>query len=93
MNGKARNRELDRLLNFMVEADKLKRVDRTGWVELGIRDPESVADHSYSVAILSYLIAKRRGLDEEKTAGFAPATPRLQSGCYLAVCRLAFVSI
>lgn len=71
MNGKARNRELDRLLNFMVEADKLKRVGRTGWVELGIRDPESVADHSYSVAILSYLIAKRRGLDAEKTAVMA----------------------
>lgn len=59
-------KKLDKILDFMVEVDKLKRVKRTGWVNSGIKDPESVADHSFSMAILAYMIAKTRKLDAEK---------------------------
>ena len=62
MSGK----ELESVLRFIIETDRLKRVNRTGWVDLGICNPESVADHSFSTALLSYIIAKRRGLDAEK---------------------------
>ena len=59
---------LDRILGFMVEADKLKAVKRTGWVISGIRNPEHVGDHSYGTALLAYMFAKRMGLDADKCA-------------------------
>ena len=46
---------------------KLKEIKRKGWVvKAGVKDPESVAAHSYSVALLSALIAETKGLDVEK---------------------------
>lgn len=61
-------RELDRILGFMTEANKLKAVKRTGWVISGIRNPEHVGDHSYGTALLAYIFAKRAGLDADKCA-------------------------
>ena len=57
---------LDKILNFMVGADKLKEVKRSGWLISKIKNPEHVGDHSYSTALLSYLLAKRMGLDADK---------------------------
>ena len=49
---------VDRILAFMVRVDGLKHVDRTGWVIKRIRSrPEHVADHSFSTALLSYIMA------------------------------------
>ncbi len=62
------NVQLDRILGFMMEADKLKAVKRTGWVISGIRDPEHVGDHSYGTALLAYVFAKRMGLDADRCA-------------------------
>ncbi|MEM4280681.1 MAG: HD domain-containing protein [Candidatus Caldarchaeum sp.] len=41
----------------------LKRISRTGWVELGVRRPENVASHCLSLAVLVMVEAERRGLD------------------------------
>ncbi|MGD0728794.1 MAG: HD domain-containing protein [Candidatus Micrarchaeaceae archaeon] len=58
--------QLDKILNFMIEVDKLKRVKRTGWVRTGVKDPESVADHSFSTALFTYIIAKDLKLNAPK---------------------------
>ena len=34
------------LVKFFVEAGKLKKLKRRGWIQHGIKDAESVADHS-----------------------------------------------
>jgi putative hydrolase of HD superfamily len=47
-------------------ARKLKQVRRKGWVDRGVPDAESVADHSYAVALLAWALARRRGLDAER---------------------------
>ena len=47
------NTVLDRALQFI----ELKDVPRTGWVLRGIDSPESVADHSWSTALLCLLYA------------------------------------
>jgi putative hydrolase of HD superfamily len=44
-------------------AGALKRVRRQGWVDRGVADAESVADHSYRVALLAWALARTRGLD------------------------------
>ena len=52
---------------FIVESQKLKDEHRRGWkLKAGIKSPESVADHTYGVAMLSMLLADKMGLDAEK---------------------------
>jgi len=58
---------LRNLIEFCRFAGKLKRVKRTGWVErVGIKDGESVADHSYRVALMAMVLSDKRKLDTEK---------------------------
>jgi len=44
-------------LNFFAEAGLLKRVKRSGWWVAGIKDPESVAEHSFRCAVIAYYMA------------------------------------
>ncbi|MDD3375023.1 MAG: HD family hydrolase [Candidatus Omnitrophica bacterium] len=53
-------------LDFFAEAGLLKRVKRSGWWVAGIKDPESVADHSFRCAIMAYYIAHLEGVDPYK---------------------------
>lgn len=45
----------DNLLDFLGQAGRLKRLRRKGWVDRGVVEPESVADHSYRLALLTLL--------------------------------------
>jgi putative hydrolase of HD superfamily len=45
----------DTLLDFLEQAGRLKRLRRKGWVDRGVAEPESVADHSYRLALLTLL--------------------------------------
>ena len=58
--------DLDRLDDFMRLAIKLKGIDRTGWVISEVSNPEHVGDHSFSTALISFLLARRTGLDANK---------------------------
>ena len=52
---------------FFENVLELKNIPRQGWKEkLGIDNPESVADHSYSTATLSMILSDMKGLDSEK---------------------------
>ena len=50
-------------VNFFAEAGLLKKIKRSGWWVAGIKDPESVADHSFGVAMLAMLLGIRTGRD------------------------------
>ena len=56
-----------KIADFTLEAQKLKDEHRKGWkVKAGIKDPESVADHTYGLAMLAMLFSDYKGLDTEK---------------------------
>ncbi len=55
-----------KLLDFYGYLDKLKHTKRSGWVRKNITDPESVADHSFSVATLSMILAPKLNVDRDK---------------------------
>ena len=55
-----------KILDFYKYLDKLKRTKRAGWISQGILDSESVADHSYSVAALSMILAPKLSVDGDK---------------------------
>ncbi|WP_246281972.1 HD domain-containing protein [Nitrosopumilus ureiphilus] len=51
----------------MKAAANLKKISRQGWIDkLSLNHPESVADHSYSMAIMSMVISDMRKCDSEK---------------------------
>jgi putative hydrolases of HD superfamily len=49
--------------DLVLRVQALKELKRQGWVARGIPDPESVADHSYGVAVLALIFARRLHLD------------------------------
>ncbi len=54
------------LLQFITEAGMLKRVRRSGWWVLGIKDVETVAEHSFRCAVIGYIIAVREKVNPYK---------------------------
>jgi len=50
---------------------RLKETKRMGWVERGVEDAESVACHSYGLAVLALIEAQQRGLDTLKAVATA----------------------
>lgn len=56
------------MLTLLLDAHRLKRTPRTGWVMRGVADAESVADHSFGVALISLVLAELvdRPLDKAK---------------------------
>ncbi len=63
--------EPERLLKFFEYLYALKGIRRQGWMKKGISKVESVADHSFSLATLSMLMADMKGLNVEKSVRMA----------------------
>ncbi|GLW11173.1 haloacid dehalogenase [Microtetraspora sp. NBRC 13810] len=60
--------ELTGLTGLLYEIGLLKRYKRTGWLVAGVRDPESVADHSFRTALIAGVIAALEGGNPERAA-------------------------
>ncbi len=56
------------IVSFGYEAGQLKKLPRAGWLLTGITNPESVAGHSFRVAVLAYVIAVQEGANPERAA-------------------------
>ena len=70
------NEKVDSELDFLAEMARLKAVPRLGWLLRGVRGVESVAAHSYGVALTVMLLAdlaRRKGtaVDVERTLRMA----------------------
>ena len=59
------------LAKFLYEMGQLKRVKRSGWWIAGVKDPESVAEHSFRTAVIAYILAQLEGADSEKVVSMA----------------------
>lgn len=51
------------IVRFIFETGALKRAKRSGWETIGA-EGESVADHSFRTAVISYIIAREEGEKE-----------------------------
>lgn len=67
--------DVDSLLRFLHLAGRLKATPRAGWRLRGIAAPESVADHSFRLALLAFVLAPQSAerLDREKCVAMALA--------------------
>ena len=53
---------------FAFEMGHLKQLPRSGWLLLGIPQPESVAEHSFRVGVIGVMLAALEGADVGRTA-------------------------
>lgn len=53
-------------LEFLKIVGKSKRLLRTGWVREGIKNPESIAAHSFRVGVLTMTVADELKIDKDK---------------------------
>jgi putative hydrolase of HD superfamily len=58
-------------IGFLHEAGHLKNTPRAGWQLTGIRHPESVAEHSFRVGVLAYVLALMEGANADRAAAIA----------------------
>jgi len=55
------------ILDFLNIAANLKSIPRQGWIEKGlVENPESVADHTYSMAIIGMVLSDSQNYDSSK---------------------------
>ena len=47
---------MQEIVDFLFEVGMLKLIPRSGWFKVGIRYPESVAEHSFRTALMAFLI-------------------------------------
>lgn len=57
---------MNNIVRYLFETGELKRIKRSGWWLAKVKDPESVAEHSYRTAIVAFVLAKLEGADAQK---------------------------
>lgn len=55
-------------VHFLFEMGMLKRAKRTGWWIAGVKDPETIAEHSFRVALIGATLAYMEGADAGRVA-------------------------
>lgn len=61
------------IVNFLSEVGKLKDMKRSGWVLRNVKNPETIADHTFRLAIMAWILGDKKGLNIEKTMKIALA--------------------
>ncbi len=56
---------------FLHEAGALKLVKRSGWWIAGVRNPESVAEHSQRAALIAFVLARLEGKTRNEALEYA----------------------
>jgi putative hydrolase of HD superfamily len=54
------------LLKFFQEVNKLKHIRRIGWIERGVKDAETSAEHAFMMAFQALVLGSKRNLNTEK---------------------------
>lgn len=59
------------LLNFLIKINKLKDIPRTGWVLREVGDPETIAEHTFRIAVTSWLLGEEKKINVERAIKIA----------------------
>lgn len=58
-------------IKYFYELGMLKRLKRTGYYAAGVKDPETIAEHTHRTAIIAYFIAKLEKANAKKAVVLA----------------------
>ncbi|MFB8236749.1 HD family hydrolase [Kitasatospora purpeofusca] len=64
----ADDQELKGTTGYLFEAGMLKRAKRSGWWIAGVKDPETIAEHSFRTGVVGAVLAMMEGADPAKVA-------------------------
>lgn len=53
-------------IEFLTKIAKSKKILRSGWIREKIKNPESVAEHSFQLSVMAMVLADQLGVDKEK---------------------------
>lgn len=59
------------ILNFLIKAGKLKEMPRRGWVLRGVKEPETIAAHTFRMAIMAWVLCCYKKLNLNKVIKMA----------------------
>jgi len=59
---------MEDIAKLLFEAGMLKLVPRSGWFKIGIKNPESVAEHSFRTALIAFIITYMETSDVSKAS-------------------------
>jgi len=62
---------MKKLVNFFHEIGKLKEIPRRGLVLIGMKDPASIMDHSYRMALMVWVLGRKKRLNMERAIKMA----------------------
>ena len=55
------------ILDFIIETGKLKKMPRTIWSLMGVKDPEKISGHIFSLTLIAWVLGKQdKSLNMEK---------------------------
>ena len=54
------------IVDFLIKINKLKEVPRTGWLLMKVKNPETIAEHTFRMAIFSWFLGKRKNLNVKR---------------------------
>ncbi len=57
---------MQEIVDFLFESGILKLIPRSGWFKIGIKEPESVAEHSFRTALIAFIVAFLETKDFDK---------------------------
>jgi putative hydrolase of HD superfamily len=63
--------QLSDTAGFLYEIGLLKRYKRTGWSQVGVPLPESIADHCFRASVIASVLAAMEGADPQRAAFLA----------------------
>ena len=60
------DQELKKIVNFLFEIMQLKRTPRSGVTTIGIKNPDTVAEHSLATAQIAFILGKMEKVNAER---------------------------
>ncbi|PIQ72510.1 hypothetical protein COY13_03485 [Candidatus Roizmanbacteria bacterium CG_4_10_14_0_2_um_filter_36_35] len=54
------------ILHLAIQMNLSKKLKRSGWIRENIKDPESLAEHCFTITVLITILSKYLGVSEEK---------------------------
>jgi putative hydrolase of HD superfamily len=62
---------MQKISNFLIKIGTLKDMKRKGWVLRGVKNPESIADHTFRMTLAAWLLALKGGLNVNRVIKMA----------------------
>lgn len=62
---------MQKISDFLINIGALKDMQRRGWVLRGVKNPESIADHTFRMTLAAWLLALKGGLNVNRVIKMA----------------------